>query len=210
MKVLKFIFWVAATLSVIVLVLRLTCMNVWTIPEDNVLDSSMRPTLAAGDVVLLLTVGNRGFGDLVQCTDPEDAQRYVVGRIVGVGGDTVEIANPVVTVNGTHYNRSDACTQNVITVPHPRSGAPVQAGCSRIEMAGGWHYRANAQSNVESPSSHTVGPGLVYLLSDDRAFHDDSRDFGAVPAESCKNLIFFRLWGKGGFDDESARFTYIR
>jgi signal peptidase I len=208
-KLLSFIFWVAGTMAVIVLALRLTIMNVWTIPDDNVLDSSMRPSLSAGDVVVLLTVGQRGFGDLVQCTDPEDAQRFVVGRIVGLGGDKVEIANPVVTVNGTHYNRMDSCTQNVITVPDPRSGAPVQAGCNRIDMAGGWHYRANAGSKTESPSSHLVGPGLVYLLSDDRTFHDDSRDFGAIPAESCKGLIFFRLWGKGGFDDESGRFTYI-
>jgi signal peptidase I len=206
-KFLKFLFWVAGTISVIVLILRLTILNVWTIPDDLVLDSSMRPTLASGDLVVMLTVGQRGFGELVRCTDPEDAQRFVVGRIVGLAGDTVQITNPVVTVNGTKYDRSDGC--NNVTVPHPRTGSPVQVGCSRVEMAGGWHFRANGPS-VESPSTHKVGEGLLYLLSDDRGFHDDSRDFGAIPVESCKNLIVFRLWGKAGSDDVASRFTYIR
>ncbi len=208
-KVLKFLLWVVGILSAIVLLLRLTILDVWTIPDDLVLDSSMRPTLAAGDTVLMLTKGTRGFGELVRCTDPEDAQRFVVGRIVGLAGDTVEVANPVVTVNGTHYNHFDGCTEGVVKVPDPRSGAPVDASCARVEMAGGWHYRASVHAN-ESPSTHKVGEGLVYLLSDDRAYHDDSRDFGAIPLSTCQNLIFFRLWGKGGFQDESARMTVIR
>lgn len=207
-KTLKFVLWVVGIASAIAIVLRLTILDLWTIPQDLVLDSSLRPTLAAGDTVLLFTRGQRGFGDLVRCTDPEDAQRYVVGRIVGIGGDTVEVKNPIVTVNGTKYNHGDSCAQGVVMVPHPKSGSPTQASCQRIDMAGGWHYRA-AVETPESPSTHQVGPGLVYLLSDNRSFHDDSRDFGAIPAESCQGVIFFRLWGKGGFEDESSRFTVI-
>lgn len=208
-KFFKGLIWVVGVLSAIVIILRLTLLDVWTIPDDLVLDSSMRPTLAGGDTVILLTRGTRGFGDLVRCTDPEDAQRFVVGRIVGLGGDNVEVANPDVIVNGTKYNHADGCTAAALNVPHPRSGSPTPAVCNRVDMAGGWHYRAFVPSS-ESPTKHKVGEGLVYLLSDDRSFHDDSRDFGAIPIETCKNLIVFRLWGKGGFDDESSRFMYIR
>jgi signal peptidase I len=208
-KFLKGLLWVTGILAIIVVILRLTMFRVWTIPDDLVLDSSLRPTLASGDVVLLLTVGDRGFGSLVRCTDPEDPGRYVVGRVVGLQGDEVDVNPPYVTVNGTRYNTTDGCAQGKIEVPHPTSGSPIDAQCQRVQMAGGWHYRADIPS-TEGMSKHKVGPGRVFLLSDDRTFHDDSRDFGAIMADTCKEMIVFRLWGKTGFSDSEHRFTYIR
>ena len=203
------VLWITGILAIIVLVLRLTVFKLWTIPDDLVLDSSLRPSLQSGDIVVLLTAGDRGFGSLVRCTDPEDAQRYVVGRIVGLEGDEILVKPPMVTVNGTLYNKGDECGFNNFEVPHPTSGAPVQASCSRIEMGGGWHYRASVTS-PEAESKHKVGPGRVFLLSDDRTFHDDSRDFGAVLASTCTEMIVFRLWGKGGWSDAQRRLMYIR
>ena len=55
----------------------------------------------------------------------------------------------------------------------------------------------------------TVESGLVYLLSDNREFHEDSRDFGPVPKESCTETIFFRLWGAEGWGDAETRMTYL-
>jgi signal peptidase I len=183
--------------------------NVWTIPDDLVLDSSLRPTLAAGDVVVLMRVGERGFGTLVRCTDPDDAQRFVVGRIVGLQGDEVTVTPPFVSVNGTRYNTTDGCTQSALEVPHPTSGSPIDGTCQRVEMAGGWHYRADIPTD-EGETKHKVGPGRLFLLSDDRTFHDDSRDFGAIMADTCHEIVVFRLWGKSGFSDAEHRFTYIR
>ncbi len=207
-KFLKGLAWVVGILAVIILILRLTMFKLWTIPEDQVLDSSMRPSLRAGDVVLVMTVGKRSFGQLVRCPDPEDPQRWVVGRIAGTEGDTIEIEGPSLTVNGTQYNKSDGCG-GPVKVPNPTSGSDVTAVCSRVEMGGGWHYRAFV-TGMESRSSHKVGAGQLFLLSDDRSFHDDSRDFGTVPADSCQDLIVFRLWGKAGTSDIDSRFTYIR
>lgn len=209
-KFLKGLAWVVGILAVIILILRLTMFKTWTIPEDIALDSSIRPSLQSGDVVLVMTVGKRSFGQLVRCTDPEDPQRWVVGRIVGMEGDTVEVDGPSVTVNGTRYNTSDGC-KDPLKVPHPTSGSPIEAVCSRVEMAGGWHFRAwVATHTVESSSSHKVGAGRLFLLSDNRSFHDDSRDFGTVAANTCNDLIVFRLWGKGGTSDTDSRFMYIR
>lgn len=206
-KFLKGLAWVVGILAVIILILRLTMFKLWTIPEDRVLDSSIRPSLQAGDVVLVMTVGKRGFGQLVRCTDPEDPQRWVVGRIVGLEGDTVEIDGPNLRINGTAYTTMDGCKDKLM-VPHPTVGT-VEAQCSRVAMGGGWHFRAYVAGN-ESPSTHKVGAGRLFLLSDNRTFHDDSRDFGSVPAETCSDLVVFRLWGKAGTGDYDSRFMYIR
>lgn len=54
-----------------------------------------------------------------------------------------------------------------------------------------------------------VGAGMLFLISDNRDYHQDSRDFGAVPVEACRERIVFRLLGKGGWSDDKSRFTYI-
>lgn len=203
--------WVLGILAVLAIIGRIALFRVWTIPDDRALNASLAPSLSSGDVVLVLFRGDRDFGDLVRCPDPEDPQRWVVGRIVGEQGDRVQIGAGLITVNGKRYDTTESCPENELEVPHPTDGRPIKHICSRIELGGGWHYRAMApEVSMEAPREHTVGAGRVFLLSDNRSFHDDSRDFGAVPAESCKEQILFRVWGKDGFFDAEHRFDVIR
>jgi signal peptidase I len=209
-KFLKGALWVAGILGVVTLVLRIFLFKVWTIPDDPILGASLAPTLSSGDVVLVLTRGERGVGDLVRCTDPEDAQRWVVGRIYGVEGDRVSVAGGFVSVNGKRYSATESCIENMVDTVDPRSGAPAKVSCSRVEVAGGWHFVGLGPDSGESPREHTVGPGRYYLVSDNRSNHEDSRDFGAVLKDTCIDRVSFRLWGKEGFGNAKRRFDVIR
>jgi signal peptidase I len=103
-----------------------------------------------------------------------------------------------------------ACPQDPVFFHHPTSGAETALSCSRVEMAGGWHYVGLMPGgSQQSKVTAEVPPGYVYLLSDNREFHDDSRDFGAVPQESCDHVVFFRLWGVEGFKDAETRLSAI-
>lgn len=209
-KLLTFLFWLIAILAVVGVALRFTILDVWRVPEDRALDASIRPSIAAGDLVVLYRGSAPGFGTLVRCPDPEDAQRFIVGRIIGVGGDKVVFDGHQVSVNGKRYNETQGCGIDGFTIPHPTSGSNEQANCERVEMGGGWHLRAWVPNVSSRNSEHDVPEGRVFLVSDDRSFHDDSRDFGSVPAESCSETILFRLWSKEGFFDGESRFTLIR
>jgi signal peptidase I len=209
-KLIKAILWTAGILALIGVVLRLTVLDVWTVPDDPRLAAAMGPTLQAGDVVLMLSTGAPEFGELVRCPDPETPQSYVVGRIAGFENDVVEIENGTLTVNNKRYGSESSCPKSTFTVPHPSSGSKVELTCDVVSMGGGWHYRGTAQNTSSVAKTHTqVGRGMVYLLSDDRAYHDDSRDFGTIVRASCKERVLFRLWGKSGFKDTEHRFTYI-
>jgi hypothetical protein len=50
----------------------------------------------------------------------------------------------------------------------------------------------------------------VALVSDNRRFPYDSRDYGPVERATCTDTVFFRLIGPGGFFDASRRFQYVR
>ena len=210
-KLLQFLAWIAGGLVVIGVILRLTLFESWTIPDDPWLAASLQPTLGAGDTVLVLVRGTAGFGDLVRCPDPEDSNRFIVGRIVGVAGDKVELTGRTLLVNGKPFNASEACTEHTVLIKHPETGHEMEIECSRVELAGGWHFRGvlPKPSNREDVKKD-VGEGNVFLMSDNRDLHDDSRDFGTLPHASCNQRIVFRLWGPAGWSDSVRRMTVIR
>jgi signal peptidase I len=198
--------------AVIAGILRLTLLEPWVVPEDDGwLSASVAPTLGPGDVVLLLTRGEPGFGDLVRCPDPEYKGSFVVGRIAGLAGDTVEIQGHSLKVNGKRYDVTDACDERTFTVKHPDSGTELQMFCGRVDMGGGWHYRGtSAKRRPRHDKKKLVGSGRYFLLSDNRDLHDDSRDFGTLQADDCSQRIVLRLWSREGWSDSKHRVTPIR
>ena len=209
-KLFKGVGWTLAILAVIVLGLRALVVDVWTLPEDPVIGASVAPTLAGGDVVLVLTRGTPTFGELARCPDPDTPGGYVIGRIAGVPGDVVETDGISLVVNGENYTSESACPEPKLFIQHPSSGKEVEIGCDVVAMGGGRHFRGTSpRGPLERKLRHEVRPGTVFLVSDNRNFHDDSRDFGSQPRDTCKRIVF-RFWGKGGWADESSRMSYIR
>lgn len=209
-KLLKFLLWTCGIGIALAVAGRLLLYEVWTIPSEPWLAASIAPTLGPGDTVLILSRGEPGFGDLVRCTDPEK-EGYVVGRIVGTAHDQVEVEGRSLRVNGTRYDATEACVEPRFNVQHPDTGSNIDVACSRVEMSGGWHFRGTSERYSQSnDDEHRVGEGRVYLLSDNRDLHDDSRDFGAIPLDSCIGPIFLRLWGPGGWTESRRRLDVIR
>lgn len=204
--------WTAAAVVAIGGLARLTIVDVWTIPEDSPrLGIALEPSVSAGDTVLMYTRGTPGFGDLVRCADPEDATRFIVGRIAGVTGDTVEVNGRDLVVDGKRYSGEMVCPTESATVIHPVSGEKITLLCDQVQMGGHIHYRGYSSKNeIRTPTKAIVGHGMVFLLSDNRSFHDDSRDFGVIPHASCNRHIFFRLWSKGGWGESKGRLSYVR
>lgn len=60
----------------------------------------------------------------------------------------------------------------------------------------------------ETQQDVTVPSGRLFLMSDDRYLHLDSRDFGSLSDQSCQHLVF-RLWSAEGFLDATHRFNII-
>jgi signal peptidase I len=212
-SLLKGLLWMSLVVGAIVGILRATCISFWTVPSDDPLFSlSVMPTLEAGDLLVLWRFGTPTFGDLVRCPDPEVAGKFVAGRLLGEQGDRIVAELGTVSINEKLVSSVRACKPAALSVIDPNTGEAFDLSCE-IEEAGGTEYtRARATHPVALkpvPFHVTVPDRQIFIASDDRHYHDDSRDFGPVPKDGCHERILFRLWSARGWSDEDRRMMFI-
>src|SRR5512136_693593 len=122
-KLVRGLLWIAALILLVGLVVRYAFVEVFVIPDDDKTSAAVAPSLKGGDTILYMRRNLPAFGDLVRCADPDDASRFVVGRVVGLWGDTVETSGANLVVNGKRYIGEMACAETKVSIPHPTSGS---------------------------------------------------------------------------------------
>jgi hypothetical protein len=70
--------------------------------------------------------------------------------------------------------------------------------------------RVSGHKFTPEDRSYQVPEGQFFLVSDNRLFPYDSRDYGVVPIESCKETVALRLVSKLGWTDVEKRMTLIQ
>jgi signal peptidase I len=117
-------------------------------------------------------------GDIVVFTPPDtlvvDDPTPFIKRVIGVGGDTVDIHDGAVYINGTKL------TEPYLYADAP--GDPVQ----ETTVTGDQH-------------SWVIAPGDVFLMGDHRENSSDSRSFGAVAVNKVIGRAWLRYWPLGVF-----------
>ncbi len=131
-------------------------------PDQYVLVDKLTPrfeTYKRGDVVVFTPPA-----DWVQ----EDGTPFIK-RVIGVGGDTVEIHDGSVFINGTKLNEPYTYRDTPADPPQPTTA---QVDASR------W----------------VVAQGDLFLMGDHRQNSQDSRTFGEVPVSQVIGRAWLRYW----------------
>ena len=129
---------------------------------STVQGNSMYPTLHSGDrVIYNRRTSDNKAGDVIVLKRP-DGEEFVK-RIVAVAGDTVNIQNGKVYVNGVEE----------------KLDGPVG------------ETKASEEGDVEYPV--TVQDNQVFVLGDNREVSEDSRMFGAVSLDDVKGKIVWYM-----------------
>jgi signal peptidase I len=210
-KFLRFVAWTLIIIGALIGLLRLTVIRWWHVPlGDPYLEASLAPSLRGGDWVILWRGSPPIEGNLVLCPEPKAAGRYVIARILGEKGDHVTLENGGVLVNGRRFATEGNCDR--FTVRDPGTGQEVKQGCGLEVVASRTHQRGEIQTTLPEPTAAEVDVpnGHVYLVSDNRQFPWDSREFGTVERSTCPETVIFRLVSKDGFSDVPNRFMVIR
>jgi signal peptidase I len=171
--------WVESILIAFVLAIfiRTFVVQAFRIPTG-----SMRTTLMEGDVILvnkfiygakvpflslrLPALRKPVAGDVVVFIYPEDPKKDFIKRLVACGGDTVEIKNGTIFVNGQPL----------------------------LEGGFGGRYYYNRGEYGREADKIIVPQGQYFVLGDNSASSQDSRYWGFVPQENLLGKAVFIYW----------------
>lgn len=185
----KVLLYILVTLALLAIVGRIFVFEV-----GRVGNYAMVPNLIPGDIFLMRKVGLLGTGDIAVCPNPEDADELVIGRIVGVPGDTLRIKKNRLNINSRqiHYQFLEPIiyfdTTTEETMEYVVKRAEEKLGNSLYTIA--FMDISNGQEFQET----TIPDGYFFLLGDNRNMAYDSRNYGLVPIDSCLGSASFLLW----------------
>jgi signal peptidase I len=138
---------------------------------------SMEPTILTGDHVLAnkLEYQHRlpERGDIIIFRPPSHPGQTWIKRVIGLPGDTVEVRDGAVILNGKKLERD--------RVPPEALRVPVEGPVFEESIAGRRYCILIGKEKGPEQAKTTVPEGACYVLGDNRGRSEDSRAIGPVP-----------------------------
>lgn len=161
--------WLEIAVTIAVALVLALGVRAWVIEPYVVPTGSMLPTIQLQDHVLAnkfaYDLAQPKPGDIVVFDDPTGEHGTLIKRVIAVGGQTVDLRDGKVVVDGralvepyTHGLPSDPLPGSTVTFP------------------------------VKIP------PGYIWVMGDNRTDSADSRMFGPVPVKDVHGKAFFIYW----------------
>jgi signal peptidase I len=185
--------------SICVAVILAFFVRTFVVQAFKIPSGSMEPNLLIGDHLLvnkfvfaptltslerlLLPIDPIGRGDIIVFKYPEDPSRDFIKRVIGLPGDTIEMRNKTVYVNGSPLDEPYA--HFIYPPDEPGSGAPDIGSPGDL---------------LRSFAPMMVPPDNYFMMGDNRDNSQDSRYWGFMPRDYVKGkaLFVYFSFGEGG------------
>lgn len=189
----------------VVLVIRSFIVEPFTIPSG-----SMLPTLKVNDFILvnkfayglrlpvtntkIIETGEPERGDVMVFKFPDNRKQNFIKRVVGLPGDTVQVKDNVLTVNGETVDRG-LVNEWVGSGVWRKQYVEQLGNASHLIWQEG---KINPYTGRKTPQARTQGEWTVpedayFVMGDNRDNSNDSRFWGIVPEELVVGEAFM-IW----------------
>jgi signal peptidase I len=194
----------------VALLLRAFVVEAFQIPSG-----SMIPTLEVGDHIFvskfsyglsipftdtkILQYSQPERGDVIVFKFPQDHSTDYIKRVVGLPGDTVEVRQGQLYINGNQILRQRLpvrCHYSEIS----NAGVPDDHDCEHwIETLGNRVHDTILEPSHPAPDHPrmVIAPGEVFVMGDNRDNSYDSRKWGTVKMNLIKGRALIIWWSRG-------------
>ncbi|ABQ26682.1 signal peptidase I [Geotalea uraniireducens] len=171
--------------SIIIAVILALVIRTFVVQAFKIPSGSMEDTLAIGDHILvskfiygtkipfttsrLLKIRDPRRGDVIVFEYPEDPSKDFIKRVIGTPGDTVQVINKKVYVNGKVYENPHEVHKENDIIPKEQ----------------------NPRDNTDLI---TVPASSYFVMGDNRDRSYDSRFWKFVRNDQIKGLAFIKYW----------------
>ena len=175
--------------SIVIAIVMALIIKTFVVQAFKIPSGSMIPTLKIGDHILvnkfsygtklpftdriIIPMKGPSQGDIIVFKYPEDENKDFIKRVIGLPGDTVEIKDKKVHINGKPIEES-----------YPIHG-------DKMVYPSGLQPRDNF-------GPITVPQGSYFVMGDNRDFSLDSRYWGFVKLNKIKGRAFIVYWSWNG------------
>ncbi len=165
-------------LGMVVLIVALSWgLRTFVFQAYEIPSGSMEETIMTGDMVfsekLSYYAGTPAQGDIITFADPEIASRTLIKRVIATEGQTVDLRDGNVYVDGVK-----------LTEPYT-DGKP--------------SYPLTTAYGTSITYPYTVPAGEVWVMGDNRTNSQDSRYFGSIPVDSVTGRAVLKYWPLSSF-----------
>jgi signal peptidase I len=151
-------------------------------------------------------------GEIIVFTHPRDAEKDLIKRVVAVGGDTVEMRDDVVYVNGLATPRAHEGALHYSDFDEGSDTWFERDAEAWTEHMGEAQFTTLHESTIrlrDFAPVHVPADSL-YVMGDNRDFSNDSRYWGFVPLNLVRGRAMFVWYSRGQPEGiRLARFGHI-
>jgi signal peptidase I len=192
--------------TIVIAVILALFMRTFVVQAFKIPTGSMEPNLLIGDHLLvnkfvfaptlssaertLLPMAAIRRGDIVVFKYPENPERDFIKRVIGLPGETIELRNRQIHVNGRPIEEPYAHY-----LPRP---------------AGLMSGETTSDDVRERYGPVVVPAGSVFVMGDNRDNSQDSRYWGFLPKENIKGKALLIYWSFDGSEGGLNLFTQTR
>jgi signal peptidase I len=155
-------------------------------------------------------------GDIIVFNFPRDPSIYFIKRVIGTPGDTIEVRNKVIFINGKPIPRDPVPAnqaQSIFSSLDDRKFTPglMDLYTEHLDAVDHPIFLDKSNFTTENYGPITVPADNLFVMGDNRDFSNDSRFWGFVPMYYVKGrAMFVWLSVQISFADSEYRFRTDR